>query len=341
MKKLLHYLIAAACLMVSWQAFAYTGTCTASTGTYAYNFSPSFTSTQNYVGYTTAWQSQQASGSYTIQGGCDGASILYSGRPTSTMTLGSSDSDGTTWYNLADNSYLQVATQICVYSRLSGLTSYYNVPFTDISNNCNYKCSVAPAASGSKVNLRLKIKKKFVGASFIVNEPIAYLYANQGATGLAFGTPIVSINLNATMTVPQSRTINAGQIIDFDFGTLSAQSFARAGAGQKPSSAQTLSKTVNISCNNIAAQSTMTLRIQANTLSGNAIVSNNSDVGFVLADSSGNALTPNNANSVIPFTLDDNDAASVGLEAWPVSITGTQPAAGQATALGYLRVDFK
>lgn len=340
MKKLLRYLITTACLLVSWQAFAYTGSCT-SDNSLPYSFTENVGQTENTVGYTTAWQTlgTDSGHTYTLTGGCDGASTYYSGQPAAGLTLASSDSDGTTWYNISGNSYLQVATEIYMYNRLTGL-KYVNVPFTDLTNSCDYKC-VGKATSGSKVGIRLKIKKKFVGASFIVNQPVAYLYANQGATGLSFGTPIATVNLNATMTVPQSCTINAGQIVDFDFGTLSAQSFARAGAGQKPSTAQTLTKTVSIACNNIAAQTTMTIRIQANTISGNALVSDNSDVGFVLADSSGNALTPNNANSVIPFTLDDNDAASVGLEAWPVSITGNQPAAGQATALGYLRVDFK
>lgn len=327
-------------MLISFQSFAYTGHCTSNSGTNIYTYTVDFTSTQNTVGYTTPWQSQTASGTYYIGGGCDDASVYYSGQPSSSMTLASTDSDGTNWYNVQDNDYLQVASQIYIYSR-TGTSTYHNVPFVDISNNCNYSCGNTAAASGSKTNIRLKIKKKFVGSSFIFNEPIAYLYANQGATGLGYGTPIVTIDLNATMTVPQSCTINAGTIVDFNFGNLSAQSFAETSPGDKPSTATTLTKNVGISCNNIAAQSTMTLRIEANNVSGNAIISDNSDVGFVLANASGNPLTPNNISSVIPFTLDSNDSANITLQSWPVSITGVQPTAGIATAVGYLRVDYQ
>ena len=316
--------------------------CMASTGTYLYNYTLSVDSTQNTVGYSTAWQSKSASGTYTISGGCSNRATYYSGTPSSSMTLASSDSDGTTWYNLADNNYLQVASQIGIYNMSTGSTPYQNVPFTDISNNCNDQCSISsPAASGSQVNIKLKIKKKFVGASFIVNEPIAYLYANQGGTGLGQGTPIVQINLNATMSVPQSCTINAGTVVEFDFGNISAQSFARAGAGQKPDNTNVMTKSVGITCNNISAQSMMTMRLEATNVSGNAVVSNNADVGFILATSSGTPLKPNNTSSVLPFTLDSNAAANVVLESWPVSITGKQPSAGTATATGYLRVDFQ
>lgn len=324
----------------SYQAMAIH--CTASTGTYTYNYTLTVGSTQNTVGYSTAWQSKSASGTYSVAGGCTNRATYYSGAPAAAMTLASSDSDGTTWYNLADNDYLQVASQIGIYNKASASTPYQNVPFTDISNNCDSSCSISsPAGSGSRVNIKLKIKKKFVGASFIVNEPIAYLYANQGGTGLGQGEPIVQINLNATMSVPQSCTINAGSIVEFDFGNISAQSFARAGAGQKPDNTNVMTKSIGIACNNIAAQSTMTMRLEATQVSGNAVISDNADVGFILADSTGTPLTPNNTSSVIPFKLDSDAAAKVVLQSWPVSITGNQPAAGTATATGYLRVDFQ
>lgn len=328
------------CVLFSYNAFAVH--CTSSTGTYIYNYTTSFSSTNNQVGSTTPWQSQSSSGRYRVAGACINRATYYSGEPSGGMTLASVDGDGTNWFNLADNDYLQVASQIGIYNKFSGATPYHSVPFVDVSNNCNASCSTnTPAASGSRVNIKLRIKRKFIGASFIVNEPIAYLYANQGGGGFGFGQPIVQINLNATMTIPQACTINAGTVVEFDFGNVSAQSFAQAGAGQKPSGANTLTKTVGIVCNDIAAQTTMTLRLEAGSVSGNAVVSDNPDVGFILANSSGTELTPNNSSSVIPFKLDGNYSANVGIESWPVSVTGKQPASGPATAIGYLRVDFQ
>lgn len=70
------------------------------------------------------------------------------------------------------------------------------------------------------------------------------------------------------------------------------------------------------------------------------MVSDNPDVGFVVANSNGTPLMPNNLSSKIPFRLDDNAAAHVGIRAWPISVTGNKPVEGPFTARGYLRVDY-
>jgi type 1 fimbria pilin len=78
------------------------------------------------------------------------------------------------------------------------------------------------------------------------------------------------------------------------------------------------------------------MRIEAEKVSGNALVSDNPDVGFVVANESGTPLTPNNLTSKIPFRLDDSAQAQVGIRAWPVSMTGNKPAEGRFTSRGYL-----
>lgn len=340
MNMLLRNIIYCCSALFSYNAFAMH--CTSQTGTYSYNYTTSFTSNQNSVNYSTPWQSQSSGGKYQLAGGCTDQTTYFSATAAGSMTPAANGDDGTTWYNLADNDYLQVASQIGIFNRQSGSEPFYNVPFTDVSDNCGSSCSESSTPSpGSRVNIKLRIKKRFVGSGFIVNEPIAFLYANQGGAGLGWGQPLAQINLNATMTVPQSCTINAGTVVEFDFGNISAQSFSQAGAGQKPAGVNTLEKSIGIACNDISAQSTMTLRLEAGNVSGNAVVSDNSDVGFILANASGVPLTPNNAQSIIPFSLDDDSRANVSLESWPVSVTGHQPAAGPVTAIGYLRVDFQ
>lgn len=339
MKSVIRYCILLITFLVSAPCFAVH--CTAAGGTKVYSFSNSLTSTNNNVGYTTGWQASSASGTYAFSDTCNGnRSTYYSATVGPGMTLATTD--GTTnWYNIPGNDYLQVASQIYTVDNRYG-SDYRNVPFSDLQNYCGTGLIFCGStlASGSKVKINLKIKKKFVGASYIVNQTIAYFYGNQGGSGQGNGTPMAQINLNATMTVPQSCSINAGQVVEFDFGTLSAQSFAAAGAGNKPSTATTLTKTVDIECNNIAAQTTLTLRLEASNTSGNAVVSNNKDVGYILADFNNNQLTPNLSTSKIPFTLDDNDKSSVVLRSWPISITGSKPEVGTVTATGYLRADF-
>ncbi len=84
----------------------------------------------------------------------------------------------------------------------------------------------------------------------------------------------------------------------------------------------------------------LTMRVEAEKVSGSTLVSDNADVGFVIANSNGVPLTPNNLTSKIPFRLDDSAQAQVGIRAWPVSVTGKKPAEGRFTSRGYLRVDY-
>ncbi|MDN8935047.1 hypothetical protein Q0P04_14275, partial [Staphylococcus aureus] len=78
------------------------------------------------------------------------------------------------------------------------------------------------------------------------------------------------------------------------------------------------SKTIAIKCTNVEANAYLTMRIEAEKISGNALVSDNPDLGFVVANDSGTPLTPNNLNSKIPFRLDDSAQAQVGIRVWPV-----------------------
>ncbi|WP_241646242.1 fimbrial protein [Rosenbergiella metrosideri] len=339
-KKLLTYmfLILASIFMRNAEAVH----CTATTGTVNYPFQFTLTAANNTVGYSTDPQQLSSSIRYSIAGDCTNRATYYSGTPAQTMTMGSTDADGSVWYNLQDNNYLQVSSQIAIYNKTSGTSNYRGVPFTDISNNCDASClTSSPAASGSQVKIKLRIKKRFIGSSFLVNEPIAYLYGNQGGPGMGLGTPIVQINLNASLSVNQTCTLNAGTTIEFNFGSLNAQSFKDAGAGQKLSSAKTQTKNISIKCNDIAAQSTLTLRLEASNIKDNIVVSDNPDVGFQLANSNGVPLVPNDNTSNIPFKLDDNYSSNVTIQSWPVSVTGKLPSVGSATAAGYLRADFQ
>ena len=71
-----------------------------------------------------------------------------------------------------------------------------------------------------------------------------------------------------------------------------------------------------------------------------AIASDNADVGVVVETDEGNALIPNDVQSVAPFITDSAGRANITLQAYPVSTTGETPAEGAFTAPASLRVDF-
>lgn len=195
--------------------------------------------------------------------------------------------------------------------------------------------------TGRKTVTGVYIRKPFVGHIIIPKTLVYTIYANTNPSDpLTADKYISNVYLTGDVNVPQSCEIDTGKTIEFDFGNIAATSFSRAGAGNKPNGVNAQTRTIGIQCKNMEANALLSMRLEANDTSGNAMVSDNKDLGFVIADQRNSPLTPNNINSTIPFQLDDSAAASLPITAWPVSITGNKPAEGKFTAEGYLRVDF-
>lgn len=74
-------------------------------------------------------------------------------------------------------------------------------------------------------------------------------------------------------------------------------------------------KSIAVKCTNVAAQAYLTMRLEASAVSGQAMVSDNQDLGFIVADQNDTPITPNDLNSVIPFRLDAAAVANVTLRA--------------------------
>ena len=84
----------------------------------------------------------------------------------------------------------------------------------------------------------------------------------------------------------------------------------------------------------VAAQAYLTMRLEASAVSGQAMVSDNQDLGFIVADQNDTPITPNDLNSVIPFRLDAAAAVNVTLRAPPISITGQNRPKGRLARWG-------
>lgn len=191
----------------------------------------------------------------------------------------------------------------------------------------------------SKLVFKLKVIRSFINMVPIPRQTMFRVYVTT-STGDALSMPVYTISYSGKVEVPQNCEVNAGQVVEFDFGDIGASLFSKAGAGNRPEGVNPQTKTMAIKCTNVAAQAYLTMRVEAEKSSGQMMVSDNADLGFIVADSNGVPLTPNNLSSTIPFRLDDNAAASVSIRAWPVSVTGNKPAEGPFTARGYLRVDY-
>lgn len=191
----------------------------------------------------------------------------------------------------------------------------------------------------SNITLTVRIDKAFIGSVNIPENKIFDVYATTTNVDPLVNV-IYSISYSGEVIVPQSCELDAGTTITMDFGNIGAPLFSQAGAGNKPAGVNPQTHTVAVKCKNIDAQALLSMRLESDSVSGNAMVSDNKDVGFVVSGSDKVPLTPNDIDSKIKFQLDDNSAATVPITAWPVSVTGNKPAEGRFTSEGYLRIDF-
>lgn len=185
---------------------------------------------------------------------------------------------------------------------------------------------------------RLRVLKPFIDFVLIPERTMFTVYVTSNATS-PLSTPVYRYTYSGSIQVPQNCIINAGQDITINFGKIPALAFSQAGAGNKAIGINPETRTIDIRCSNINSTAALTLRLEAERTNGEIMQSNNTDIGFKIADSNGNILTPNNSNSTIPFRLVDT-LATVKIQAWPVSSTGATPQLGPFNANGYIRIDF-
>lgn len=185
---------------------------------------------------------------------------------------------------------------------------------------------------------KLRIDKTLVGGTYFKHVFIGR-YGVCIGQGCSFPTDIIAtVYVNYNITVPQNCVINSGQVVSVDFGNIPSTAFKSP--GQIAERVAPITRQITMQCSNIEPFRNMSVRVQANSVSGNAIVSNNEDVGFVLGDSNRREITPNQPTSTIPFMLSGTNTATVPVTIWPVSTTGKKPVEGRVSAIGFLRIDF-
>ena len=252
---------------------------------------------------------------------------------TSDLPVIGINNEGGNWYQV--NDYIGVAMQGWV---AGNTRKYFPVPFISQSNTYNTN-SQNNWESGSKGKVSIQILKPFIGFSYFSKVIMHTQIARTPDVG-ARGPYVSELMMSGQVIVPQSCDLDAGQTVTMDFGDIGASAFSQAGVGNRPAGVNPQTHNIVIKCKNIDAQALLSLRVEADKTAGNAIVSDNPDLGFVVADGNHTPLTPNTIDSKIPFKLDDSASANVPISAWPVSVTGNKPAEGKFTSEGYLRVDF-
>ncbi len=291
---------------------------------------------QNSANSTFTSNTASASGDYELHfnAGTAATWLAYQGEPTP-----SSGTRQSTWKYTKVDDYISVALM-----RSGSCHGDVYAPFNiqeKTRGNCdilNYPAPQSSINSYRSYTVNVRIDRPIVNGTYtkrilIAKDGVCQPY---GCTG---GPVVNNIYFSLNVTVPQTCTLNAGQVIMVNFGAISSGAFEQT--GMKPEGVNPIVRNVSVDCENIEASTALTMRLQADNYSGNRLLSNNPDVGFIVEDSqTAKILIPNNLSSVIPFVLNSAKSATVGLRFYPISITGNKPAIGPVTSEAYLRVDF-
>ncbi|HCM63878.1 MAG TPA: adhesin [Morganella sp. (in: Bacteria)] len=298
-----------------------------------YDLSKSFSSANNQVG-----QVVQMSKNFTER--VDGICPVHKGNSTTMRSYVANtpvvETEGKYKY-LKLNDYLIGAMSIT--DSYSG-TFYPPQEYVQMGMHPNVVLGKPFGIQDSNFVFRLKVTRRFVDQVVIPKKTLFTVYVTTNY-GEALSTPVYTISYSGNINVPQNCKIGVNDIVVIDFGKIGSQLFSQAGAGNKPDGVNKKTENIAIQCTNVEAKAYLTLRIEAEKVQGKMIVSDNPDVGFMVGDSSGNALTPNNISSLIPFQLDSSGASRTTITAWPVSVTGNKPKEGRFESRGYLRVDYQ
>ncbi|SHM20169.1 minor fimbrial subunit [Morganella morganii] len=256
-------------------------------------------------------------------------------------TIPSPQSHATNWQFKRVDDYISVA--LGRDSPCIGSTGKIYVPFNErVYGNGN--CTPVDYNNGGIITIfardwqsRLRIDRKIVSGTYSKNILIGQFGFCQ-PDNCTSPQVVQNIYLSLNITVPQTCSINAGQTVIVDFGNISTGAFKTAGA--RAQNINPKESTLSVTCDNIASGTNLNMRLQANNVAGNIVISDNSDVGFIVTDSSDKELTPNSLSSFIPFALDGNTRANARIRVYPASVTGVRPDEGPVTSQAYLRIDF-
>ncbi len=162
------------------------------------------------------------------------------------------------------NDYLNGAMQI---TDSSAGTFYPPANYIQMGTHPNVPKQKPFPVQDSNLVFRLKVTKRFINMVVIPKQTMFTVYVTTNS-GDALSTPVYTISYSGTINVPQTCEINAGTVVQFDFGDIGASLFSQAGAGNRPASVPAQQKTVAIKCTNVESQAYLSMRIEAEKITG-------------------------------------------------------------------------
>lgn len=324
--------------LFSVSSFAATGWCTTVGGTKIYNFpfvklfdNPEDNKAGTYFTRTYEWS---LAANYAANCDCTApANTFYKTVVPGNLTA-TRDYNGLHYYSL--NPYLEVATELYVGGNKK---KWIATPFNNEDNEFPSACSgVTNWISGANGYVSLYFTRAFVGQVDIPSTKVLDLYGTK-VSGSYGGVPMSSVYMSGSVTVPQSCEINAGQVINVDFGNIRSNDIKTPGAIATGFTPKVVNMT--LACNNISNGVVVSLSFSGEPSSGDptALKTDNNDIGVRVRDANNNIVPP--VNGSLPVTFDySSQSGSSSMSLAPMNVTGNTPAVGQFKAVATINAEI-
>ncbi|POP42000.1 fimbrial protein StiH [Superficieibacter electus] len=332
-----------------------TGWCEATTGSHNFNFSFNQTiedTSENRRGNIIE-ESWSAGGSYTAKCDCDNTD--YRGYNYFTATTGSLTQKGTfseqRYYGHMDYyvlipGKLEIGTEAYISGHVK---QYVPVPFSSLSNGdpnaggCT-GAEMADMSAGNKGHVRIYITHPLVGRITIPTTTIMNLYLSKVPVSSGDNIPpavppLAHVTMSGTITVPQSCSINAGQIIDVRLPDIIGKDIRNLGDSPQESHVTTQ---VNFTCSNVADGTNLSMSLNGENDPNNNeyLKTTNPDLGIRISDKNNTTIVPN-GDAELPINNYHDGAGTTQFTAAPVNTTGHIPHTGEYQATATLEMQIR
>ena len=325
--------------LFSVSSFAATGWCSTVGGTKIYNFpfvkqfdNPEDNKAGTYFNRTYQWN---LGGNYSADCDCTGSAITYYKAEVPGNLTYTRDYDGLHFYSI--NQYLEVATELWVGG---AAVDYFPTPFTtEVSNKYVSACKgITNWSSGNNGYVSLYFTRPFVGQVVIPNTKILDLYGTK-VSGSYGGMPMSSIYMSGSVTVPQSCNINAGQVINVNFGNIMSNDIKTKGDIANGFTPKVVNMT--LACSNISDGVVVSLSFSGEPSDGDptALKTDNNAIGVRVRDANDNIVPP--VNGRLPVTFDyPSQSGTSSMTLAPMNVTGNAPTVGQFNAVATINAEI-
>lgn len=331
------------------------GWCEATNGTHAFPFSfqQTITNTDENQGGKIIEEHWNASSQYSAKCDCDNSD--YRGYNYFTATTGNLTQKGTyseaRYYGHMDYyvlvaGKLEIGTEVYIAGKLN---AYMPIPFSSVSNQdataggCG-SSQMGGMTAGNKGTVRIYITHPLVGEIVIPDTTIMNLYLSKlpssGGENIPPAVPPVAhVTMSGTITVPQSCSINAGQIIDVKLPDILGKDIRNL--GDSPQDAHVTTQ-VNFTCSNVADGTNLSMSLNGENDSHNPeyLKTTNEDLGIRISDKHNNTIVPN-GSAELPIDDYSNGKGSAEFTAAPVNTTGHVPHTGEYQATATLEIQIR